>query len=104
MSGRANASPLSDVVDDLIKVVLDVLLQDADDMPAAFAERTVPSRVRPSPIFVVGPIHFHDEADLGGSEVDDPVSVDQLPAEREVGLRPPQRPAAWAPRVEARSA
>lgn len=80
-SRRAKASPLCDVLDDLIKAVEDVLLGDAHDVPSEIAERTISSRVRPRAVFVVGTIHLHNEADLGRSEVHDPMPDDELPTE-----------------------
>jgi hypothetical protein len=78
---------LSDVFDDVIQVVEDVFLGDTHDVPSEIPERTVTSRIRPSAIFVVRAVDFDDEADLGASEVHDPMSDDELPPEGEARLR-----------------
>jgi hypothetical protein len=78
---------LNDVRHHVIKVIENFFFGDAHDVPSETAECTVTSGIRPSAVFVVRPIHFHDKSDLGGSEVHNPVSDDELPAEGEARLR-----------------
>lgn len=77
----------SDASDDTVEVGEDILLGEAKYAPAEGSERPVPRRVVPLSILVVSAVDLDDETDLGGGEVDDEVSDDELTAEGKSGLR-----------------
>ena len=76
---------MGDVGYDVIEMVDDVVVCEAEDVPSEVMKLAVPGSIQPRSVLMILPVNFDDETDLGGSEINDVVSDDELSAERESG-------------------
>lgn len=70
------------MLNDAVEIGEDVMLGDAEHMPAEAPERTVPRCIGPRAAFVVGPIDLDDEPHLRAGEVSARRSLEKGEVER----------------------
>jgi hypothetical protein len=84
----ARTRSLDDAVHDAVEIFDDLVLSDAENVPAELTEHAIAARVSARAALIVRcAVHLNDETDLGAREVHNVISDDELTTERKAGSR-----------------